>query len=32
MEVMTPLMEEAGGEEEEEDVDEDSEHLPQGIT
>ncbi len=31
MEVMTPLMEEAGGEEEE-DVDEDSEHLPQGIT
>uniref|UniRef100_A0A673LK72 Proton-coupled amino acid transporter 4-like n=2 Tax=Sinocyclocheilus rhinocerous TaxID=307959 RepID=A0A673LK72_9TELE len=33
MEVMTPLMEEAGGEEEEDvDVDEDSEHLPQGIT
>lgn len=33
MEVLTPLMEEAGGEEEEDvDVDEDSEHLPQGIT
>ncbi|KAF4104396.1 neutral amino acid uniporter 4 [Onychostoma macrolepis] len=33
MEVMTPLMEEEGGEEEEDaDVDEDSEHLPQGIT
>lgn len=34
MEVMTPLMEEAGGEEEEEedDGDEDSKHLPQGIT
>uniref|UniRef100_A0A8C2GD69 Solute carrier family 36 member 4 n=1 Tax=Cyprinus carpio TaxID=7962 RepID=A0A8C2GD69_CYPCA len=34
MEVMTPLMEEAGGEEEEEDedIDEDPEHLPQGIT
>ncbi len=33
MEVMTPLMEEDGGEEEEDvDVDEDSEHLPQGIT
>lgn len=34
MELMTPLMEEAGGEEEEEDVDidEDPEHLPQGIT
>lgn len=29
---MTPLMEEAGGEEEDVDVDEDSEHLPRGIT
>uniref|UniRef100_A0A671PI77 Proton-coupled amino acid transporter 4-like n=1 Tax=Sinocyclocheilus anshuiensis TaxID=1608454 RepID=A0A671PI77_9TELE len=32
MEVMTPLMEEAGGEEEDVDKDEDPEHLPQGIT
>lgn len=32
MEMMTPLMEEAGGEEEDVDVDEDSEHLSQGIT
>ncbi|XP_067220761.1 neutral amino acid uniporter 4 [Chanodichthys erythropterus] len=32
MEMMTPLMEEAGGEEEDVDADEDSEHLTQGIT
>lgn len=32
MEMMTPLMEEAGGEEEDVDVDEDSKHLSQGIT
>lgn len=33
MEVMTPLMEETGGDEEEDvDVDEGPEHLPQGIT